>query len=497
MSETRKEGKYLCADLMAVLGVMLLLGLEYFKSAGFMEMPVTYDSALPIAGRWFCLSGAMLLSACTGYVLSTKRLSWRSLRPLIRLLYIYIISSLGAMMIRRIIFEEALTKEEIWGLIRDFSATDTTRFAGMYVMLLLFAPFLSAAFHDLRTYNARLAFLAVTAGVSTLQPMLIVSGYYIIPPWCKLLAPFAGFIGGAFVRRYAKSLSRVAYLVLLLLLCGLQTAAVVYICTERGILCYPQFDSMASLPSLMTALLTLSLFHSDKRGDTPLHRFFSNASGGAIAALILGDTVVDFVLPSLEEYFPEQEILLLAGLIAVPVIFILCCTVGIFAQIPVFMARTLFSPDEYEEEEDEEDEEEDTETEEETVSDAKPLRRLEPLTEENIKSVSEDLPQPYENTGTVKDTASFLPPPAEYRERTAALPPVSEPEKPEEDTETVSVTLPEPEPVQEENKPVPAEIKKHEPATLNEILEEQGIPVQEDSVDDLIARITRADMTGK
>jgi len=77
------------------------------------------------------------------------------------------------------------------------------------------------------------------------------------------------------------------------------------------------------------------------------------------------------------------------------------------------------------------------------------------------------------------------------------LPPVSEPEKPEEDTETVSVTLPEPEPVQEENKPVPAEIKKHEPATLNEILEEQGIPVQEDSVDDLIARITRADMTGK
>ena len=63
MSETRKEGKYLCADFLAVIGVMLLLGLEYFKAVGFMEMPVTYDSALPIAGRWFCLSGAMLLSA--------------------------------------------------------------------------------------------------------------------------------------------------------------------------------------------------------------------------------------------------------------------------------------------------------------------------------------------------------------------------------------------------------------------------------------------------
>lgn len=475
MSETRKEGKYLCADLMAVLGVMLLLGLEYFKAVGFMEMPVTYDSALPIAGRWFCLSGAMLLSACTGYVLSTKRLSWRSVRPLIRLLYIYLISSLGAMLIRRIIFEESLTKEEIWGLIRDFAATDTTRFAGMYVMLLLFAPFLSAAFHDLRTYNARLAFLAVTAGVSTLQPMIVISGYYLIPPWCKLLAPFAGFIGGAFVRRYAKSLSRVAYLVLLLLLCGLQTAAVVYICTERGILCYPQFDSMASLPSLMTALLTLSLFHSTKRGDTPLHRFFSNASGGAIAALILGDTVIDFVLPSLEEYFPEQEILMLVGLIAVPVIFIICCTVGLFIQIPVFMARTLFSPDEYEEEDEEEEEEEISE-----ISETKPLRKLEPLPEEPV--------QEYE---TIPEQRN----PEEETESRESLPSEVQPERTEEEP-TVPPVI-QPEPVPETHRPAPVEVQKHEPATLNEILEEQGIPVQEDSVDDLIAKITGTEGTGK
>ena len=36
MSETRKEGKYLCADFLAVIGVMLLLGLEYFKAVGLM-----------------------------------------------------------------------------------------------------------------------------------------------------------------------------------------------------------------------------------------------------------------------------------------------------------------------------------------------------------------------------------------------------------------------------------------------------------------------------
>ncbi len=466
----KKEGKYLCADLLAVFGVMMLLGLEYLKSVGFMEMPVTYDSAVPIAVRWFCLSGAMLLSACTGYVLSTKRLSWRSVRPLFRLLYIYVVSSLAALLMQRIIFEDYLTKDDVFAILRDFTATETARFAGMYMMLILFAPFLSAAFHGLKTYNARLAFLAVTAGVSTLQPMLVVSGYYVLPVWLKMLAPFAGFIGGAFVRRYAKNTKRIVYFLLLLVVCGLQTAAVVYICADRGILCYPQFDSMASLPSLIIALLTLSLFHSSKKGDTALHRFFSNASGGAIVALIIGDTVIDFVLPSLSEYFPQQESLLLTGLAAVPVIFILCCTVGIFAQIPVFIIRTLFGEDEYEEDDDE-----DEEPEKKPVSKknkAKPIRRLEPVPEFRPEPKPEPVPE-------------FRPEPK----------PEPVPEfRPEPKPEPIPEFHPEPkpEPVPEfhpEPKPTPVHVHQ-KPATLGEILEEQGIPAQRDSVDELIAKIT-------
>ena len=269
-----------------------------------------------------------------------------------------------------------------------------------------------------------------------------------------MLAPFAGFIGGAFVRKYAKNLPRIAYFFLLLLLTGLQTVAIVYICTERGILCYPQFDSMASLPSLMTALLLLSLFHSEKKGNTALHRFFSNASGGAIAALIIGDTVIDFVLPSLWEYFPEQNKLLLAGLGAVPVIFILCCTVGIFAQIPVFLVRTLFEDGEYEEddedEENVEDEEEDSGTEEKSApvqvpAKPKPLRKLEPLKEVPVREVPVTVAKKY----------------------------------PSRDIESIPLAEPVYNPAQEPK-----------PATLDEILEQQGIPVHSDSIDDLIAKIT-------
>ena len=463
MSEGKKQGKYLCADFLAVIGAMLLLGLEYLKSAGLMEMPVTKDLTGLIAGRWFCLSGAMLLSACTGYVLSTKKLSWHSVTSLLRLLYIYVVSSLIALLVKRVIFDEYVTKEELWDMLCSFTATDTGKFAGMYVLLLLFAPFLSAAFHDLKTYNARLAFLAVTAGVSTLQPMLIISGKYLLPEWCKYFAPFAGFIGGAFVRRYAKSLSRGAYLLLLLLLCGLQTAAVMYICTQRGVLYYPQFDSMAALPTLMTALLTLSLFHSEKRGDTAAHRFFYNASGGAIAALILGDTMIDFSLPSLAEYFPEQKGLLSAGMIAVPIIFILCCAAGIFLQIPVLLIRALFGEDAYEYVYEEAEEK----PAQKKANKPKPLRKLEPI---------EDTP--------TSDTM-HLPPPMAEEPATAHIPIIAEepptmhiPAEPEPEL------IPEPEP-----EPEPAPIP--EPAPMPAVQKPSpSCHESKESIDELIAKIT-------
>ena len=53
-------------DMLCCLGVIMLLGLQYLAASGF--PPAAAESpgiALPIAARWFCLSGAMLLAAGT------------------------------------------------------------------------------------------------------------------------------------------------------------------------------------------------------------------------------------------------------------------------------------------------------------------------------------------------------------------------------------------------------------------------------------------------
>ena len=40
---------------------------------------------------------------------------------------------------QRVIFEDYLTKEDVFAILRDFTATETSRFAGMYILLILFA----------------------------------------------------------------------------------------------------------------------------------------------------------------------------------------------------------------------------------------------------------------------------------------------------------------------------------------------------------------------
>ena len=468
MADSKTE-RYLCTDFLSCLSVIFLLALQYIQAAGFLNEPVTYESTVHVATRWICLSGAMLLSACMGFVISEKTLSWRSFKPFLRLGYIYIICSLCAMLMQKMILDQEVNFETILQMLYQFMATDTTKFIAMYFRLLLASPFLSAAFRELKTYQARLTFLVISAGVSTLQPMLVISGNYLLPEWCKMLAPIAGFVGGAFVKYYAKHHSRIFWFFMLLLVCVLQTIAVMAICTEKGYLYYPQFDSMASLPSLLIALLILSLFESKKRGDSGVHSFFAGASGGALCALILGDTMIDFLMPSIIENFPDMKNLLFVGFLAVPVIFILCCTIGLLLQIPVFIVCSVIV--DMNTEDDEDDEEETI-----PVQKQKPIRKLEPIS----KPITESIPMPESNSEPVAESIHISESNSEPVSESVLMP------------ESISEPVAEPILIPES---IPKSKKSESQVSLQEILQEKKSSTQDMqdklSIDELIARITK------
>ena len=339
-------------DMLCCLGVIMLLGLQYLAASGF--PPAAAESpgiALPIAARWSCLSGAMLLAAGTGYSLSRQRCTAGYFTVLIRMVYLYLICSIAAFAIRFFVMQETLTPMEMLHALLQFTATDTSRFAAMYFALLTAAPFLNAAMDGLKSQKACLAFVCITAALSTLQPMLLIGETYLLPGWCKGLFPLAGYLGGAYLRRYSKKRHVPLLLLFLAAMCTLQTLIVVTVSLLRGAVFCPQLDSMASLPCLCTALCLVGLFHSKKPGDSGLNRFFGMAAEGALPALLLGDVLIDCMIPALEERFPTAGMRLWAGFGVVPVIFILSCALGLILQVPVFAIRSFLTEEEEETEE--------------------------------------------------------------------------------------------------------------------------------------------------
>ncbi len=357
-------------DILCCIGVMFLLGVQYIHAAGFSDAPITEWTAIPtIAARCFCQSGAMVLSAGTGYILSRKQFSAGYFKIFIRLIYIYLTCSILALFLRSVVLDEFLSHAQEVQAVIQFTATETSRFAGMYFALLLAAPFLNTSFQGLANRKERLCFFVITA-LTTLQPMLYVSGTYLLSEWCKGLFPVAAYLGGAIIQRYSKRKYSAIVIMIMVAVCICETMIIYDSSLKKGELYCPWLNSVAAMPNLVIALCLLELFHSKKTGDSSLHRFFAGAAGGALAALLLGDPVINIMMPALRERIPDLIPRLWAGYFVVPVVFILCCTAGLILQIPYHGVKNFFVN---EDEEDEESEEEDDTEEAEIAPPPKPI----------------------------------------------------------------------------------------------------------------------------
>ena len=342
-------------DILCCVGVLMLLGLQYMDAVGFETMPLeTWGAAFPIAIRWFCLSGAALLSAGTGYILCAKKWTPGYFRILIRLLYIYLVCSALGIAMRVYLFNDFLSIEELIQTFFRFSATETTRFAGMYFALLIGAPYLNACFHGLKSRKAQLSLLALLLLVSGLQPMLYVRDFYVLPEWCKGLFPVAAYIGGAFIRKHMKKINFVPMLIVLLIVLALETVIVTTLSLSAGALNCTWLDSMATVPSISIALMLLLLFHSRKSGLSSAHLFFAGAAAGALVSLLLGDLMIDAALPAVIERTSDPVQQLHYGWFIVPVVFILGCVAGLVLQSPLLIVNSYLhskdGEDEYEDE---------------------------------------------------------------------------------------------------------------------------------------------------
>ena len=324
-------------DILCCTAAVMLLMLRFIDATGFLELPFSPGrAALPVLLRQVCLAGAAMLAAGAGCVLSRKRFSMGYYRILIRLVYVYVVCSLLALLLRGTLLHETFTFGEAVRDVVQFRSTGTAAFAGMFFGLLVAAPFLNAAWQGLPNRGARRLFWLLLAGAATLQPILRIGEVCVLPEWCAGLFPAAAYIGGAYVRRYGTRPRRDLLLILLAAVPVLETCWVVITSMPQGRYDCPWLDSLAALPAHVIAISLLSLCRSRVAGATNIHRFFAGAAGGALAGLLLGDPIVRAAAESIPASVGAR---IAVGLVLVPIVFALCCGAGFVLQLPLLTVR--------------------------------------------------------------------------------------------------------------------------------------------------------------
>lgn len=338
MEKTRNLG----IDILCALAGMLLLGACLFEQIGLEQITITdISGALPVAARWFCMSGTLLLAACAGFVLSTRKYAASHFKTIGRLLYIYLLGSVCAIAARRFLIGEEMTATQILQEFLHFSTSSTGHVIGMYFLLMFAAPFLNTAFQGLRSKNARMTFVVIPAAFGTLQPILQFGEFSLIPQWCTVLAPIAAYLGGAFIRKYNKRRDIAILTIFALLAFAAQVAAALLTSLRAGFIDCPWLDHVAALPSLLTALALVGLFHSRREGSGTAHRFFGGAAGGTLLGIMVAEPLLRCVLLNMIDSFPIMSTRLVAGIAVVPLVYIMCTALGLMLQFPIIMRRQV------------------------------------------------------------------------------------------------------------------------------------------------------------
>ncbi len=336
MEKTRNLG----IDILCCLAGIMLLGVCLFDQIGLEQITITgYSGALPIAVRWFCMSGAMLLAACAGYVLSVRKYAASHFKTVGRLLYIYLVGTAVVFAARRFLIGEEMTPMQMLQEFLGFSASSTSHITGMYFLLMLAAPFLNTAFQGLKSRSARMTFVVIPAIFGTLQPILQFGEITVIPQWCIGLAPIAAYLGGAFIRRYGKARDIVILTIFALLAFAAQVITALLTSLRTGFIDCPWLESMAALPSLLTALCLVGLFHSRHEGSGTAHRFFGGAAGGILMGVMIAEPLMRCLMLNIVDSFPIISTRLVAGIVVVPLVFIMCAALSLMLQFPILLRR--------------------------------------------------------------------------------------------------------------------------------------------------------------
>lgn len=321
-----------CVALFSVVAVHLFLNTGFYQEivAGpVMQLFIYLRSALMISIPLF-----LMLS---GYLLCSKKLSKSYYLRIIRILFVYVCTSIFCGIFRILVTKDGLTVLDAILGIFSFSTLSYSWYIEMYLGLFLLIPFLNILWHGLENQKQKqwlvLTLLVLTAAPSMvniyrfdsfqwwLSPADNAEYHQLIPDWWSSIYPLTCYYIGSYLREYPLKMKHSRYLPLILLTIFL-SGTFNYYRSHGSLFVWGLWQNWRSASSMALSILLFSWLEGgnyQKLGKIP-GKVVSLISELSLGAYLFSQTFDLWLYPILNTLVPNVQARLPYILVAVPVV---------------------------------------------------------------------------------------------------------------------------------------------------------------------------------
>lgn len=220
----KKSNRNYTLDLIRCLAIFCVISVHFFKNSGFYTTTVfdkielsNPDNLILLSGyiaRTFFMICVPLFITLTGYLMNKKKLQKSYYYGIIKVLFIYILSTVLILLFRIYYLKERFSKPAI--IYNFFNFEQYSWYVKMYIGLFLLLPFLNIIYNNLSSFKSKLILvitffiIAILPSINNVIPTVItvipkkgtVVSLFLFPNWWKTIYPLAYYFLGAFLNEY-------------------------------------------------------------------------------------------------------------------------------------------------------------------------------------------------------------------------------------------------------------------------------------------------------
>lgn len=327
-------------DIIRTVAVFFVVSIHFFLNNGYYsESHVGISMYIMCTMRTLFTACIPLFLILTGYLMSKKTLCKGYYLGLVRILLIYIMSSIACVLFKiKYVFLEIDFKTAVLELL-SFKMAPYSWYIEMYIGLFLLIPFFNIMYNGLNTQKNKKALLVTFFIISILptafnifsftgeevwyNPDTLASISKIFPDWWEMLYPFAFYFVGCYIREYGlKIKTPVAIILLLVSIAGF--GAFNFFRSYHTVFEDSKYISWQGIEPFIMAVLIFTLLSRIKADKLPrwLRWILWKVSDSALGIYLLSYIFDTMAYPILLSRVPVMTDRLKYYFVIVPVVFI-------------------------------------------------------------------------------------------------------------------------------------------------------------------------------